>query len=186
VPRSSAHARADRRRFLRLATAAAACAVLLPGRMAGAALRPERAISFLNIHTGERLRTVYWQDGHYLADSLNEIDRMLRDFRTGEVRSIDTRLLDLLDAVNESLGNKRPLHVISGYRSPKTNAMLAARSRGVAKNSYHVKGMAIDVRLPDCPLRTLQAVGLSLERGGVGYYPESNFVHLDTGPVRSW
>lgn len=160
--------------------------MLLPGRLAQAALRPERAIAFLNIHTGERLRTVYWQDGHYLADSLDAIDRVLRDFRTGEVKPIDTRLLDLLDAVNQSLGNNGPLHVISGYRSPKTNAMLAARSRGVARNSFHVKGMAIDVRLPHCPLKMLQAVGLGLERGGVGYYPDSNFVHLDTGPVRSW
>lgn len=151
-----------------------------------AATRPERELSFLNLHTGERLRTVYWQDGRYLPESLTDIDYLLRDFRTGDIKPIDTRLLDLLTEVNAQTGASEPLHVISGYRSPETNAMLAARSGGVAKNSYHLKGMAIDVRLPGCALKRLRSVGISLQRGGVGYYPKSNFVHLDTGPVRTW
>ena len=182
---TDARARSSRRRFMSYA-AIAGCGLLAPGRLARAASRPERELSFLNLHTGERLRSVYWQEGRYLPESLTEIDYLLRDFRTGDIKPIDTRLLDLLSEVNAELGNDEPLHVISGYRSPKTNAMLAARSGGVATNSYHLKGMAIDVRLPGCALKRLRDAGISLQRGGVGFYPRSNFVHLDTGPVRTW
>ncbi|HEX6142686.1 MAG TPA: DUF882 domain-containing protein [Geminicoccaceae bacterium] len=180
-----AHRRATRRHVLHLLAAATACGTVLPGP-ARAAAPPERALEFLNIHTGERLRTVYWQNGRYLLEGLNEIDWVLRDFRTGEVKAIDTRLLDLLHTLNATLDTGEPLHVISGYRSPETNAMLAARSSGVAKNSYHIKGMAIDIRLPGCSLSAVRDCGMQLERGGVGYYPRSGFVHLDTGPVRHW
>ena len=182
---TDARARSSRRRFLSYA-AVAGCGLLAPGRMARATVRPERELRFLNLHTGEQLRRVYWQEGRYLPEALAEIDYLLRDFRTGEIKPIDTRLLDLLTEVNAELGNHEPLHVISGYRSPETNAMLAARSGGVARNSYHLKGMAIDVRLPGCALKRLRAVGVHLQRGGVGYYPKSDFVHLDTGPVRAW
>lgn len=180
---SSPRAAVSRRRVLTYAAAAGA-AVLTP-RMAGAAVA-DRELAFLNLHTGERLQATYWQHGHFLVDGLAEIDYVLRDFRTDEVKAIDTRLLDLLHAVNQELGARKPFHVISGYRSPKTNAMLAARGSGVATNSFHIKGMAIDIRVPDCGLRDLRAVGLALAGGGVGYYPRSNFVHLDTGPVRNW
>jgi uncharacterized protein YcbK (DUF882 family) len=149
-------------------------------------VQTERKLSFLNIHTGERVGTVYWQNGRYLPEGLAEIDWVLRDFRTDDVKAIDTRLLDLLHAVRNRLGRNGALHVISGYRSPATNAMLAARSNGVAKNSYHMRGMAIDIRVPGCSLTALRDCGLDLARGGVGFYPKSNFVHLDTGPVRSW
>ena len=180
-----ARAPAPRRHVLSLFAAAALCGTVLP-RAAAAATRPARELSFLNIHTGERLHAGYWEDGHYLPDALAEVDRVLRDFRTGEIKAIDVRLLDLLEAVNARLGNREPLHVISGYRCAATNAMLAARSGGVAKNSYHMKGMAIDVRMPGCPLSALRDCGVALGRGGVGFYPRSNFVHLDTGPVRRW
>ena len=165
--------------------AGTACAVLRPST-AAAAVQPERELSFLNIHTGERVKTVYWHEGRYLPSSLTDIDRVLRDFRTGDVKAIDTRLLDLLHTLQSRLGAGGPLHVISGYRSPRTNAMLAARSNGVARNSYHMRGMAIDIRLPGRPLAAVRDCGLGLQRGGVGFYPRSNFVHLDTGPVRSW
>jgi uncharacterized protein YcbK (DUF882 family) len=178
-------ARASRRRVLTYAVAAAGTAAFLtPGTAAANA--PDRELAFLNVHTGERLNATYWQRGHFLVDGLAEIDHLLRDFRTDDIKAIDTRLLDLLHAVNQKLDNPRPLHVISGYRSPETNAMLAARSSRVAKNSYHMKGMAIDVRVPEQDLRRLRAAGMALGRGGVGYYPESNFVHLDTGPARHW
>src|ERR687892_1176863 len=145
-----------------------------------------RQLAFYNLHTGESLSAVYWEGGRYLEDGLAEIDYVLRDFRTGEVRSIDPGLLDLVHRLRRTMDAKQPVHVISGYRSAATNAMLARRSRSVAKNSYHVKGMAIDLRFPERRLADLRAAALALAGGGVGYYPKSDFVHVDTGPVRAW
>lgn len=176
----------DRRRFLQL-TAGTTLGLLAPGVGTAAATARPRALSFYDIHTREALEgVVYWQDGHYVPRALSVIDHQLRDFRTDEIKPIDVRLLDLLHALNDLLGNRHPLHVISGYRSPRTNAMLARRSNAVAKNSYHVKGRAIDIRVPAYRLPELREAALTLHRGGVGYYPDSNFVHVDTGPVRAW
>jgi uncharacterized protein YcbK (DUF882 family) len=175
-----------RRHFLGWSLAAG-CGLLIPGaKAAAAATAPARELEFYNLHTGEALRAVYWEGGRYLKDGLAQIDHVLRDFRTGDVRPIDPQLLDLVHQVRRALECDRPVHVISGYRSPETNAMLARRSNGVAKNSYHVKGMAIDLRLPDRNLKDLRAAALALAGGGVGYYPKSDFVHMDTGPVRTW
>jgi uncharacterized protein YcbK (DUF882 family) len=166
---------------------AAAGAVLVPGsRVATAAATPARRLDFYNTHTGELRGALYWEGGRYLPDGLAEIDYALRDFRTDEVRGIDPQLLDLVHQVRVVMACDGPVHVISGYRSPATNAMLARRSKGVAKNSYHVKGMAIDLRLPERQLKDLRAAALALAGGGVGYYPKSDFVHIDTGPVRAW
>ncbi|MDR3509100.1 MAG: DUF882 domain-containing protein [Caulobacteraceae bacterium] len=145
-----------------------------------------RSVSLDNLHTGESLEAVYWDAGQYIPDVLDAVNVHLRDYRTGDVHAIDPRLLDLLDAVAARTETRRKFQVISGYRSPKTNAMLHEQSGQVAKKSMHLQGMAIDVRLPDVELRHLHAAALSLGRGGVGYYPESNFVHIDVGPVRSW
>jgi uncharacterized protein YcbK (DUF882 family) len=145
----------------------------------------ERSLAFLNLHTGERLRAVYWADG-YVDDELARIDSVLRDHRTGDVRPMDRRLLDLLHRLSARLDTTSPFHVISGYRSPKTNAKLAGKNKGVAKRSLHVKGMAIDIRLPDRKIADLRKVAISLKGGGVGYYPRSDFVHVDVGRVRSW
>jgi uncharacterized protein YcbK (DUF882 family) len=145
-----------------------------------------RAVAMNNLHTGESLQAVYWDEGAYLPDVLDEVNTHLRDFRTGDIHVIDPRLLDLLVAVTDRTGAKAPFQVISGYRSPKTNEMLHERSAEVAKKSLHTMGMAIDVRLPDVELGHLHQAALSLGRGGVGFYPESNFVHLDVGPVRCW
>jgi uncharacterized protein YcbK (DUF882 family) len=162
-------------------------ALLLPGtKAAEAAGQTARQLSFHNLHTGESLTTVYWEGGRYVAEGLAEIDYMLRDFRTGDVYTIDPKLLDLVHDLRLVLEDDDPVDVISGYRCPATNAMLAARSTGVAKNSYHVKGMAIDLRLRKRNLEDLRAAALSLGRGGVGYYPKSDFVHVDTGPIRTW
>ena len=175
-----------RRRFLGWSLATGG-ALLIPGaRAAAAATGPARQLAFHNLHTGELLRAVYWEGGRYLPHALAEIDYVLRDFRTGDVRSIDPALLDLLHRLRLALERDWPVHVISGYRRPATNAMLARRSNNVAKNSYHVKGMAIDLRLPDRDLKDLRYVALMLAVGGVGYYPKSDFVHMDTGPVRRW
>lgn len=182
----SAHPRCSRRRLLGWSLAAGGGLLIGSVGAARAASAPARQLSFHNLHTGESLRAVYWEGGRYLKDGLAEIDYLLRDFRTGDVRAIDPHLLDLLHRLRHAMECERPVHVISGYRSPETNAMLARRSKGVAKNSYHVKGMAIDLRLPDRDLADLRTAALALGGGGVGYYPRSDFVHMDTGPVRTW
>ena len=115
-----------------------------------------------------------------------EIDRNLRDFRTGDVHPIDPQLVDLLHDLRLKMHSKSPFEVISGYRSPATNAQLASASGGVVRKSFHLRGMAIDIRLPDRNLRQLRNAALALRRGGVGYYPKPDFVHVDVGPVRSW
>lgn len=174
----------DRRHFLRtLATAAPL--VALPGT-ALASFTP-RVLTFAHLHTAERL-TVEYSDGlRYLPDALTAIDHLLRDFRTGDVHVIDPRLLDLLHGLHAAAGSTRPFEIISGYRSPQTNARLRqAGSGGVASGSLHMRGQAIDIRLPDVRLASLRDAALSLARGGVGYYPSSNFVHVDTGRVRRW
>ncbi len=145
-----------------------------------------RSIALDNLHTGESMEAVYWEQGQYLPDVLAVVDTHLRDYRNGQVHPIDPRLLDLLDAVSDRTGSRSKFQVISGYRSPQTNALLHERSAEVAKKSFHLQGMAIDVRLPDVELRHLHAAAVSLGRGGVGFYPESNFVHIDVGPVRTW
>jgi uncharacterized protein YcbK (DUF882 family) len=145
-----------------------------------------RSVSLDNLHTGESMQAVYWDQGEYLPDVLDAVNEHLRDFRTGDIHVIDPRLLDLLDSVSSLTGARSPFQVISGYRSPATNAMLHERSDEVARKSFHMSGMAIDIRLPGVDLSHLHAAALTLGRGGVGYYPESNFVHIDVGPVREW
>jgi uncharacterized protein YcbK (DUF882 family) len=183
--RRTGHVSLDRRRMLGLALAAGGGLIFGAARPAAAA-GVLRELSFDNIHTGEKLTAVYWQNGRYLADGLQEIDYELRDFRTGDIYAIDPRLLDLLSRLRHQLAYERPIHVISGYRCPATNAMLAARSKRVSKTSYHMRGMAIDIRMPGRPLPELRDAAILLGLGGVGYYPESDFVHVDTGPVRYW
>ena len=173
-----------RRQLLRLG-GWGALAMTVPASARALASAP-RDLAFYNTHTGESLRTVYWQDGAYVEPSLAEIDRHLRDHRTGDVERIDPRLLDLLHRLSDALEVREPFHVISGYRSPVTNAMLAARSGGVGKKSFHMRGMAIDVSLPGRSVADLRRAALAQRAGGVGAYPRSGFVHVDVGPVRSW
>ncbi len=177
----------NRRRALKVGAAAALTAVPLPVLAHNPRPGDERALSFYNLHTGERLREVYWARGGYVQPALRRINRILRDFRTDDVVAMDTRLLELLHEVRRRLGSDQPFHVVSGYRSPKTNAMLVRQSNGgVAKNSFHTRGMAVDLFLPGERLSTLRRVAVAMKRGGVGYYPELNFVHVDVGPVRYW
>jgi len=146
----------------------------------------ERSLSFYNLHTSESLKTVYWQSGDYLPSSLAEINRVLRDHRTGEEHDIDPRLLDLLCDLRLRLDTHETLQIISGYRSPATNARLHAQSDGVATRSLHLDGKAVDIRIPGRALSLLRKTALAMKAGGVGYYPSSNFVHVDVGRVRSW
>lgn len=180
----------SRRRFLK--TGLSACTLLalpMAAPSAHAAIKKrsfEKKLSFLNLHTGERTRSVYWANGRYISGALEEINNVLRDHRTGDLYEIDTDLFDMLHILQSKLGSKQEFHVISAYRSPASNEMLAARSNGVAKASLHTFGKAIDIRLPGRKLSDLRKVALSLQIGGVGYYPSSDFVHLDTGRVRFW
>ncbi len=144
-----------------------------------------RAISLKNLHTDETLHAVYWEKGQYVPDALQAVNQLLRDFRTGEVHPISPDLLNLITDVRDRVGSRAPFQVISGYRSPQTNAMLREQSAEVAQHSLHMDGMAIDIALEDVQLDHVRLAGMDLSRGGVGYYP-GRFVHLDVGPVRHW
>ena len=176
-------ASSSRRRFLAYGLAAITSAAVWP---AEAKIVDRRRLSFENLHTGERLDAVYWVNGVYQPGALKAINVLLRDFRNGEVYPIDRKLLDLLVRLQARLHSTAPIQVISGYRSPETNAMLAAYSDGVAAGSLHMEGMAIDIRIPGRSLRQVHKVALAMDAGGVGYYPHSDFVHVDTGRVRRW
>lgn len=184
--------RVNRRSFLGFGAATAAA--LIPsaagaGTRPGSTAVPQRTLSFFNTHTGERLNTAYCCAGAYQPEALERINFILRDFRANQVRPIDPHLLDLLHELRGTLGVDQPFHVISGYRAPATNSMLRARGgqdSGVASGSLHLVGKAVDIRLPGVQLDELRAAARSLKLGGVGFYPTSNFVHVDTGRVRYW
>jgi len=178
---------ATRRHFLKLGVATAACAGFMPGTAYAARLGTmERQLGFNNLHTGERLSVAYFSDGTYRPNALADINVILRDWRTGDIKEIDVQLLDVLWELQQRLGSTKPYDVISGYRSPKTNAILASTSSGVAKRSLHMEGMAIDIALPDKKLSVVRQTAMDMQRGGVGYYPKSGFVHVDVGKVRFW
>jgi uncharacterized protein YcbK (DUF882 family) len=146
----------------------------------------QRDLSFYHTHTGETLSVVYYRNGEYVPKALVEVNDYLKDFRNGEMHRIDPALLDVLFEIKKKTGTRAPFEVISAYRSPETNALLRSKSNGVAQHSMHLVGQAIDVRLGDVKLDRLRQVALSLQKGGVGFYPESQFVHVDTGRVRFW
>ena len=151
----------------------------------GIALK-ERSLSLFNPHTKEGFEGIYWCDGDYVSDALNNINHIMRDIRTNDVKPIDTHLLDLIFSISIKLKPEAPFRVISGYRSPKTNTLLRKRGNGAAKKSYHIKGQAVDIRLPGHRTSVLRRAAYELKKGGVGYYPKHRFVHIDVGPVRYW
>ncbi len=206
--RDSARSRDGRRRFLKTGLALAGGAALTaasgvalgqslpdwvfdnvnaPGtRLApGPGFEPRR-VRLDNLHTGETLDALYFDRGAYVPDALSAVNHILRDYRTGDVYPIDPRVLDLLAALSAKLETGSPYGVISGYRSPATNAMLHAESGEVATHSLHLVGQAIDIRAPGIELAWLREAARGLGRGGVGYYPFSGFVHVDVGRVRTW
>lgn len=179
----------SRRRFVSMLAASVSVAAVLPAAAAAPATprqNGKRDLVFHHLHTGEKLKAVYWDGGHYDTTALASIDRLLRDFRTGDIHPIERGLLDILHTVRSELGTHAPFQVIGGYRSPKTNSMLRARSNGVAKRSLHMEGRAIDVRIAGVSTAKLREAAADLRLGGVGYYRSSDFVHLDTGRPRVW
>ncbi|MEW5909108.1 MAG: DUF882 domain-containing protein [Thermodesulfobacteriota bacterium] len=180
----------NRRSFLKLGTLSlAACVFPFPVQAAIKSNHFTRKSLYLfNPHTDESLDVVYYENGRYVSDALEAVNHIFRDYRIDEIKKIHTGLLDYLFAISNQLklDSTAPFHIVSGYRSPQTNAVMRKRSRKVAKNSYHIKGKAVDIRLPEYSTSLLRKAAMSLSMGGVGYYPKSNFVHVDVGDVRFW
>ena len=146
----------------------------------------DRSLSLYNPVTEETLTTTYWFNGQYVPEALEKIDYIMRDHRTGEMKSIDLGLINLLHTIKIQIELDEPFHIVSGYRCRKSNELLRKSGRNAARNSYHLKGQAADIRLPDGHLASLLKVATVIKGGGVGYYPRDNFVHIDVGPVRYW
>ncbi|RLK48790.1 uncharacterized protein YcbK (DUF882 family) [Alkalispirillum mobile] len=176
----------NRRRFLTWSAATLALASAPIPLVRAAKGKEHRRLAFHNLHTGEKLDVTYWERGDYLPDALGEVNHVLRDHRANEVHPIDPDLLDTLDALQKRLDTKATFEVISGYRSPETNRRLRAQGRNVAVYSLHMEGEAIDIRVPGRGLAQVRDAAQALRKGGVGYYPRSQFVHVDIGDVRSW
>jgi uncharacterized protein YcbK (DUF882 family) len=172
-----------RRRFL-FGSLGVAAALARPGR--GAASVATHRLSFYHIHTGEKLAITYRENGELVPQALAEINHYLRDFRNEKIHDIDVALLDRLHELFMAFDARGNFEVISGYRSPQTNAALRHVTTGVAERSLHIQGRAIDVRLTSAKTLALRDAALAMKAGGVGYYPESNFVHIDTGSFRTW
>ncbi|QGZ42226.1 DUF882 domain-containing protein [Pseudoduganella flava] len=176
----------QRRSFLKKSVAVAS-ALSMPALARAAVAAPhERILRFHNTHTGESLKSVFWAEGEFIPEALQDINKLLRDFRSNTIADIDPALLVLVDKVSRQFGSNNVIHIISGYRSPETNQKLAEASGGVAKHSLHMEGKAIDLRIPGVDLKQVHKAALALQSGGVGYYQSSQFVHMDTGRVRHW
>jgi uncharacterized protein YcbK (DUF882 family) len=173
----------QRRSVLTMAGMAGA-AIAMP-RIVSAAL-PRKRLYLYDAHSGAEIDEEYWVDGWYNPDALSRFNHFMKDRRSGEVRNMDPGLLDILHALQNMGSQREPIHLLCGYRSRTTNAMLARRSRGVARNSLHITGQASDIYMPGLNLSRLRDNAKSLQAGGVGYYPRSGFVHVDTGDIRYW
>ena len=176
---------ARRRILLGLTAPLAALIVQMPSRQAEAAIR-ERSVLLHHRHTGETLRSVYYADGRYQRSALDAATHHLRDWRDNTQLPVDPKLLDLLWSLRAALDTSEPIQVFCGYRSPETNAMLRRTRHGAARHSLHMRAMAIDLQVEGRRLRNVHRAAVALRSGGVGYYPRSGFVHVDTGDIRYW
>ncbi|QSX35179.1 DUF882 domain-containing protein [Shewanella avicenniae] len=175
-----------RRQLLKGLGGAAFMSLVPAEAFASRSTQGSRSLSFYNIHTGEHEQGVYWEKGVYLGETLDSFNSVMRDHRQNIAAPMDKRVFDIIYQLQQKLGTSDEVHIISGYRSPKSNALLAASSNGVAKKSFHMKGMAVDLCIPGIALKDVRKAALELKLGGVGYYPKSGFVHVDCGPVRRW
>ena len=148
--------------------------------------KPSRELSFLNLHTGERLRAEYVHNGQVVPSAMHAISVLMRDHYNNTVHTIDQHLLDIAHVLQSHVGNRGVINVVCGYRSPETNAMMHEASAGVAAHSMHIEGRAMDIRMPGTRLASVKKAAVALKMGGVGYYPQDDFVHIDSGPVRKW
>ena len=167
-------------------SAAAFASLMAPRVFARPQHQGEKILAFYNIHTGEKLKGTFWAEGQYLPDELAAINRVMRDHRSGELTHMDLQLLDMLYDLHITFGKPNYYEIISAYRSPASNQHLHKTSSGVARKSLHMRGKAIDMRLPGVELKHLRQAALKMQVGGVGYYPDSNFIHIDTGRPRFW
>lgn len=175
-----------RRTFIKKASLVTA-GLLLPTQWAKAAASSERIIKMSNPHTGENIRTVFWTpDYGYIQPAMKQISWFFRDFRRNEELAVDIDLLNILHYMQVNVGNSRTMKLHSGYRTPETNAMLASRSSNVGQRSYHIKAQAADISIQGFNSRELRNIAIALNAGGVGVYRGSNFIHVDSGPVRTW
>ncbi|MFC1882324.1 DUF882 domain-containing protein [Thermodesulfobacteriota bacterium] len=188
MPKGASKMRLNRRGFLRLLLWAGL--ISYPSKSALAFidyLAPEeKLLSLYNPNTKEKFDSVYWRNGSYVAEALKDINYLLRDVRTDAIKPIDKDLLDLIFSISIKLKPQKPLHIMCGYRTSRTNSLLLKRNKSAAKNSYHIKGQAVDIRLPGLRTSELRRAAYELRQGGIGYYPRRRFVHIDVGPVRYW
>ena len=183
-----------RRQFLKqLAGAGSAAALMGSSQLSFAEqfkqdqkIAEERTLKLYNIHTGESLQATFWADGQFVDDEVQQIDLLMRDHRANQAMAMQRRLYEKLYHLQNLFGSKEPLYVVSAYRAPKTNADLRRHSGGVAEGSMHMQGKAIDIRIPGVSHRHLHKAAVAMRSGGVGYYPKSGFIHIDTGRRRHW
>ncbi|MBK4714741.1 MULTISPECIES: YcbK family protein [Tenebrionibacter/Tenebrionicola group] len=177
---------ANRRKLLALGGVALGAALLPTSAFATLSTPRPRILTLNNLHTGETIKAEFFDGRGYIQDELARLNYFFRDYRANKVKTIDPQLFDQLFRLQGLLGTRKQVQLISGYRSLATNSNLRAHSRGVAKNSYHTKGRAMDFHIEGVALSNVRKAALAMRAGGVGYYPRSNFVHIDTGPVRHW
>lgn len=177
---------ANRRKLLALGGVALGAALLPSQAFASFSTSRPRILTLNNLHTGESMKAEFFDGKGYIQDELAKLNHFFRDYRANKIKSIDPKLFDQLYRLQGLLGTNKPVQLVSGYRSLDTNNELRARSRGVAKKSYHTKGQAMDFHIEGISLSNVRKAALSMRAGGVGYYPSSNFVHIDTGPLRTW
>lgn len=176
----------SRRHFIKLAGSGVVVAACVPQIVLASYPETSRILAMNNLHTGETLETCYFNGVRYVRAELDRLNHICRDFRRNEVHPMDKNLFDQISEIQSLLGTQAEVQIISGYRSPATNEMLRTHSSGVAKKSFHMLGQAIDFRLDGVQLSQVREAAIELGAGGVGYYPSSDFVHIDTGPVRHW
>lgn len=176
----------QRRKLLVFGGAAAGLALLPGSALASVSTSRPRILTLNNLHTGETLKTEFFNGKSYDRDELARLNHFFRDYRANKIKTIDPSLFDQLYRLQAMLETRKPVQLISGYRSLTTNNMLREKGSGVAKHSYHTLGQAMDFHIEGISLSNIRKAALKMRAGGVGYYPRSNFVHIDTGPVRHW